>query len=92
MTTLELLSPTLDFWDWREDGACKGYPELFYNGEDERKGIRRAKEREAKEVCAECPVLAQCREYALETGEPYGVWGGLTEMERHRILGRQRSG
>lgn len=80
------------FWSWAEDGACRGREALFYHAEDEAKGLRRRKEVEAKKVCATCPVLDTCRDYALEHGELYGVWGGLTENERHRLSGRQRSG
>ena len=36
----------------------------------------------AKAICATCPVLEQCREYALSAHEPYGIWGGMTEEER----------
>ena len=83
MTTVEKLSPTLTFWEWRADAACQHHPEeLFYHGEGERKGLRREKERHAKQICAHCPVIDQCRQYALQAGEAYGVWGGLTEMER----------
>ena len=39
----------------------------------------------AKATCARCPVLIECREWAL--GNPQlascGVWGGMTEPERH---------
>ncbi|PRI07123.1 WhiB family transcriptional regulator, partial [Mycobacterium tuberculosis variant bovis] len=27
-----------------------------------------------------------CRSHALEVGEPYGVWGGLSESERDLLL------
>ncbi len=30
----------------------------------------------AKQICALCPVMAQCLEGALERREPWGVWGG----------------
>jgi hypothetical protein len=39
----------------------------------------------AKAVCWRCPVLDACREHALVTAEPYGVWGGLSETDRRRI-------
>jgi hypothetical protein len=26
--------------------------------------------------------MADCRAYALQVGEPFGVWGGLSEEER----------
>jgi WhiB family redox-sensing transcriptional regulator len=29
-----------------------------------------------------CAVRRECLEYALTTKEPYGIWGGLTEVER----------
>jgi WhiB family transcriptional regulator, redox-sensing transcriptional regulator len=36
-------------------------------------------------------VIEQCREWALEHRETYGVWGGMTEGERDRMLsGRAR--
>jgi len=43
----------------------------------------------AKSICAACPVLAQCLDFALEARQDYGVWGGLTEDER-RSLRRSR--
>ena len=45
-------------------------------------------ESEAKRICAECPVILECRDYSLQSQEPFGVWGGLTEDERDRVLGR----
>jgi len=37
---------------------------------------------EAKQVCALCPVITECREWAITTHEPRYVWGGLTPTER----------
>lgn len=31
-----------------------------------------------------------CREHALSTHEPYGVWGGMSEEERHAIIAAER--
>lgn len=93
MPTVDSLSPTLDFWSWRAEGACQYHPEeLFFHRDDERKGIRRQKEEIAKQVCAHCPVLTQCRDHALRAGEHYGVWGGLTERERERMQRRPGAG
>lgn len=39
----------------------------------------------AKQVCAGCDVRAECLEYALAADERFGVWGGLSETERHRL-------
>lgn len=42
-------------------------------------------EREAKQICSTCPVIQECRDQAVNIGEPYGIWGGLTAAERARI-------
>jgi WhiB family transcriptional regulator, redox-sensing transcriptional regulator len=45
---------------------------------------------EAKAICAECPVAAACLEYAIATRQSDGVWGGLTAIERHRVVRRRQ--
>src|SRR4051812_35915525 len=40
----------------------------------------------AKQVCARCAVITECRDYALVTRQPFGVWGGLDEEERRAVL------
>jgi WhiB family redox-sensing transcriptional regulator len=35
-------------------------------------------------------VLEQCRKHALTVEEPYGIWGGLGEIERRQLFLRQR--
>lgn len=47
--------------------------------------------REAKSVCARCTVAAECLTYALEHEERFGIWGGLSERERRRLLKRKAS-
>jgi len=42
--------------------------------------------RAAKKVCRGCLVRAECLEYALAHGERFGIWGGASERERHRML------
>lgn len=49
----------------------------------------------AKQICALCPVMAQCLEGALERREPWGVWGGQLVLSgvvvpRKRPRGRPR--
>jgi len=45
--------------------------------------------RSAKAICAGCPVREACLEWALDTYQDAGIWGGLTEEER-RAIRRQR--
>jgi WhiB family redox-sensing transcriptional regulator len=40
---------------------------------------------EAKQVCAVCPVTADCLSWALRAGEPAGIWGGTTPDERRYL-------
>lgn len=88
----EPIRTDLEHEDWMQSAACQGYEDLFFNEVDESKGQRRKKEVDAKKVCAHCPVLRQCRAWAFTGVELYGVWGGLTENERHKIAGRFRTG
>ena len=44
--------------------------------------------RPAKRVCAGCEVRAECLQEALDRGERFGVWGGLSERERRALAVR----
>lgn len=62
---------------WRDDAECKNMDiELFF-GVDSRAA--------ARYVCADCPVRLDCLEFALVNGIDYGMYGGLTSMERDRM-------
>jgi WhiB family redox-sensing transcriptional regulator len=39
----------------------------------------------AKEVCSGCTVKSQCLDFALETNQDSGIWGGTSEEERRNI-------
>jgi len=69
---------------WREWARCRGVdPEIFYPPEED-------EALHAKEICAECPVREVCLDYALTNREKIGVWGGMTERERRRMLRQRR--
>lgn len=79
--------------DWRDNALCsskKGEdPEdWFPNGASV---DAKAAENHAKAVCWVCPSADLCLQWALETGQEYGVWGGLSESERRRIRRRKRA-
>ena len=76
---------------WHADAACRrDEVGLFFAPSKEPTASRLAREQAAKQVCAGCPVLVECREHALLQPEPYGVWGGLTAAERRVVLARRR--
>lgn len=65
--------------DWTEQALCaQTDPESFF---PEKGGSTR----EAKKVCASCPVRAECLDHALEHEERFGIWGGLSERERRAL-------
>jgi len=71
---------------WRKRAACRGIDaEIFYPPtEDDFAAVG------AKEICAECPVRQACLEYAIAHREHEGVWGGMTERERRRVVRQRR--
>ncbi|WUH91973.1 WhiB family transcriptional regulator [Streptomyces sp. NBC_00433] len=73
--------------DWQNRAACRDEdPELFFPVGNS--GPALLKIEEAKTVCRRCPVMGECREWALETGQDSGVWGGLSEDERRTMRRR----
>jgi WhiB family transcriptional regulator, redox-sensing transcriptional regulator len=91
MQTSVMSYPKQDAWEAR--GACKhSDPELFFPVTARGPALRQLAK--AKKVCERCPVRAQCLEYALQSGQSFGVWGGASEeerrlMRRRRLRGRQ---
>lgn len=72
--------------EWRERGRCRGAdPEVFYPEDGDE-----ARELAAKAICASCPVREACLDHAIARREKLGVWGGLTERERRRMIRRMR--
>jgi len=66
---------------WAQRGACRGKPEtaaLFFPapGDDPRP---------AKQICAACPVEADCLTYAMSCPGLEGIWGGTTHNEREAL-------
>lgn len=88
MSAPALVNPVVDEWNWQLAGACRGMDvEAFFLPAGERRRSKQRRIEAAKLTCQACPVIAQCRAYALRTREPYGVWGGLSEEDRAEILG-----
>jgi WhiB family redox-sensing transcriptional regulator len=84
---------------WTERSACRDAdPELFHSPDGDRDNNegaadRRDREERAKAICGRCPVRGECLTYVLATESPssvHGVWGGLTEDERARLLRRRQ--
>lgn len=70
---------------WTARAACRGVLDVFFGGRGANDQTR-----QAKAICAECPVRDECLEYALDNEERYGVWGGKSEKERCRMRNARR--
>ena len=56
--------------------ACRGATSVFFAD-----GAGESYDK-AREVCAECPIQAECLDYALRNFEEFGFWGGKSPKER----------
>ncbi len=70
---------------WHADAACASCADAvnFFP-------TRGESARDAKAVCAACPVREPCLEFALATRMRFGVWGGLSERERRAVIRERR--
>lgn len=69
-----------DFLKRRQTAICaQTDPEVFF---PEKGGSAK----QAKKVCEQsCDIKDDCLSYALENGERFGIWGGLSERERRKL-------
>lgn len=71
--------------DWREQAACLqvGHVPFF---PDRLEGHQVAAVIEpALSICRDCPVRAECLEFALTHDERYGIWGGTLPSQRRQM-------
>ncbi|MFD3619522.1 WhiB family transcriptional regulator [Streptomyces sp. NPDC058676] len=75
--------------NWRDHAACRQEdPDLFFPIGST--GPALVQQEQAKAVCRRCPVREPCLQWALDTGQTLGVWGGTSENERRAL--RRRAG
>ncbi len=73
--------------DWRQLAACRdSEPTLFFPVGSTGPALDQISA--AKEICFSCGVREECLQYALETNQEAGVWGGYAEDERRRLRKR----
>ena len=71
---------------WRQYARCLGAPpDVFHPPADSDEAAE-----PAKAICRVCPVREPCLEHAITAREKQGVWGGLTERERRRLIRQRR--
>jgi len=67
---------------WIREAACRGADNILFFPED-----GRSFGSEAEKLCADCPVLEPCQEWAVYH-EAFGYQGGLTPNQRAKVRAR----
>jgi WhiB family redox-sensing transcriptional regulator len=71
-------------YGWRRDAICRDTdPDLFFPVGTTGQALVQIDR--AKEVCDQCTVKVDCLEFALETNQDSGIWGGTSEEERRKL-------
>jgi WhiB family redox-sensing transcriptional regulator len=77
----------LTLTDWRELSACRDSdPEVFFPIGTTGAAVSHIEK--ARAICTACSVREECLQYALETNQESGVWGGYPEEDRRRLRKR----
>ncbi len=81
-------------WDkesWRQEAACLDTDaNLFFPIGTTGNAVDQIEA--AKAVCRTCPVQNACLQFAFETNQEAGIWGGKDEDERRRLRRVWRAG
>lgn len=66
---------------WLKSAKCRKVsdPDFFFP-DSEREADKN------KKFCAGCPVSTDCLDYALTNRIEHGIWGGMSERDRRRVL------
>jgi WhiB family redox-sensing transcriptional regulator len=73
--------------DWRHLSACRDEdPELFFPIGTSGPALLQVEQ--AKAVCRRCSATDECLQWALDSGQDAGVWGGMSEEERRAVKRR----
>jgi len=77
----------LTLTEWRELSTCRDSdPELFFPIGSTGSAVGQIEK--ALAICSACSVQEACLQYALETNQEAGVWGGYAEDDRRRLRKR----
>ena len=73
--------------NWRDRAACLDEePEMFFPIGNAGPALLQIEE--AKAVCRRCEVADTCLQWAMDSGQDAGVWGGMAEDERRALKRR----
>lgn len=62
--------------EWRKESLCIDQPPDLFFPEHSESNVP------AKRICEMCAVRYDCLQYAIDTNQQFGIWGGTVEKER----------
>lgn len=87
ITPTSLAEYTATFTEpWRQFALCIDQPPSFFFPESAESNAP------AKRICEMCAVRLDCLDYAITTGQEFGIWGGTVGKERTSIRKMVASG
>lgn len=75
----------MDEVTWRDQAAC------LFTGIDFFAQGTRTEAAICKALCDRCEVRLPCLSYAIESNQPFGIYGGMNPSERRKLRLRLRS-
>lgn len=68
-------SPSTHVLEWMKDATCLGSSALFFSNESDERDRTRG-------ICADCPVIEECRDWTRQVKPSEGAWAGRVVGER----------
>jgi WhiB family transcriptional regulator, redox-sensing transcriptional regulator len=78
---------------WRSNAECRGENAVYFFAPShfERKPEKDLREGMARSLCRRCRVRQECFDYSIAAEESHGIWAGLNELERNRLLRKRKA-
>ncbi len=77
---------------YTEEDRCKGINTSLFFSEDDGQAHKNLQFTQVRSICFLCSNRKPCLEWAYETKEQYGMWGGVSANERRQILAKNYNG
>ena len=83
------VGPSYPVTHWRMAALCRTVDRDFFDIPSVGLAGQRTHMRIEIAICQECPSQNPCLDYAMDTRQPSGLWGGLLPKERSRLRQKQ---
>ena len=68
---------------------CEQYPDIFIAPEDTDRTTYQQDYRFTRMICGRCPSKDLCADYAIESYQTHGMWGGMTPQDIRKAFTRR---